>query len=72
MNHVSETTFLHLINCVRELRKIVDRQRAMPGPLTHDEQVTIRKADEVRQVALREARLSGILPHGGEPNAPVD
>lgn len=61
--HVNETTFLHLINCVRELRKLVDRQRAQPGPLTYDEQVSIRKADEVRQVAVSEAKLAGILPH---------
>lgn len=60
---VNETTFLHLINCVRELRKIVERQRAQPGPLTHDELVTLRKADEVRQVAVSEAKLAGILPH---------
>ena len=60
---VNESTFLHLINCVRELRKIVERHRAQPGPLTHDEQVTLRKADEVRQVAVSEAKLAGILPH---------
>lgn len=64
--HVSETTFLHLINCTRELRLIVNRIQARPGPLTYEEQVAMRKAEEVRQAALSEAKLAGILP----PSAP--
>lgn len=63
MQHLSETTYLHLVNCVDELLKLVDRQQAAPGPRTHDEDVSVRKASEVHMVAIREARLAGILPY---------
>ena len=61
--HVNETTFLHLINCVGELLRLVDRQQCSPGPWTHDEQICVRKAAEVRSVAMSEAKLAGIMPH---------
>lgn len=59
----SETTVLQLINAVRELKAIVERQRSQPGPLTYDELAKLRKADELRSTAISEAKLAGILPH---------
>jgi hypothetical protein len=71
MHHLNENTYLLMTNVIKELISIINAKQADPGPMTHEEFVTLRKAEEVRNVALSEARLAGILPHGGKPDAPV-
>lgn len=63
MTHLNENTYLLMTNVISELIAIIKAKEAQPGPFTHDQNVALRKADEVRQVALSEARLAGILPH---------
>lgn len=60
--HLNENTYLLMTNVIAELAAMVRAKQANPGPLTHDQHVALRKADEVRYVALSEARLAGILP----------
>jgi predicted nucleic acid-binding protein len=60
--HLNENTYLLMTNVIAELVAMVRAKQANPEPLTHDQHVALRKADEVRQVALSEARLAGILP----------
>lgn len=61
--HLSENTYVLMTTVIGELTKMVRAKQANPGPLTHDQHVALRKADEVRQVALSEARLAGVLPY---------
>lgn len=63
MHHLNENTYILMTTVIGELTKMVRHKQANPGPLTHDEDVALRKADEVRQVALSEARLAGVLPY---------
>lgn len=60
--HLNENTYLLMTNVIQELTTMVRAKQANPGPLTYEQQNALRKADEVRQVALSEARLAGILP----------
>lgn len=66
MHHLSENTFLLMTNVIKELLAIINAKQANPGPMTHEQSVAIRKAEEIRNVAISEARLAGILPHSAK------
>lgn len=61
--HLNDNTYVLMATVIGELTKMFRHKQANPGPLTHDEDVALRKADEVRQVALSEAMLAGVLPY---------
>lgn len=63
MEHLNDKTYILMATVIGELTKMFRHKQANPGPLTHDEDVALRKADEVRQVALSEAMLAGVLPY---------
>ena len=63
MNHIDESTFMQLIECVKAHREIINSLLARSGQvLSYADMHVIRHGTDLESTARSQARLAGITP----------
>ena len=61
MQHINESTFIQLIHANQQLIRIINEStHRHKGQLTYEESSTVAKVHELNQLAMMQAKQSGI------------